>query len=139
MADAVADALDARHLALIEAGTGTGKTFAYLVPALLAQRRIVVSTGTKNLQDQLFERDLPRLLEALRVGARIAMLKGRANYLCLYRMKRAAHELPLRRAPGGRGDDRLAEVERWSRSTDRGEVSELGRLAEDDRFRFQIT
>src|SRR5262245_3832858 len=93
MADAVSDALAARNLALIEAGTGTGKTFAYLVPALLAQRRIVVSTGTKNLQDQLFERDLPRLLEALRVGARIAMLKGRANYLCLSRMKRAAQEL----------------------------------------------
>lgn len=136
MATEVADALETSDLRLIEAGTGTGKTFAYLVPALVAGRRVIVSTGTKNLQDQLFERDLPRLLEVLRVPARIAMLKGRSNYLCLYRMKRAgADGAQARRAP----DERLGQVERWSRSTDRGEVAELGRLIEDERLRFQIT
>ncbi|MGQ0700303.1 MAG: ATP-dependent DNA helicase [Panacagrimonas sp.] len=136
MAAEVADALEQSDLRLIEAGTGTGKTFAYLVPALIAGRRVIVSTGTKNLQDQLFERDLPRLLDALRVPARTAMLKGRSNYLCLYRMKRADQDgAHTRRAT----DERLQQVERWSRSTDRGEVSELGRMVEDERLRFQIT
>lgn len=140
MAAEVEEAFRAGDLRLIEAGTGTGKTFAYLVPALVSQRRIIVSTGTKNLQDQLFERDLPRLLQALRVPARTAMLKGRANYLCLYRMQRAGQESVTQSLPGvRRSDDRLAEVERWSRGTDRGEVAELGRLVEDERLRFQIT
>ncbi|MGQ0501519.1 MAG: ATP-dependent DNA helicase [Panacagrimonas sp.] len=136
MAAEVAEAFEHSDLRLIEAGTGTGKTFAYLVPALVAGKRVIVSTGTKNLQDQLFERDLPRLLAALRVPARTAMLKGRSNYLCLYRMKRAGQENAHGRA---NPDERLAQVERWSRFTDRGEVSELGRVVEDERLRFQIT
>ncbi|MGQ0528682.1 MAG: ATP-dependent DNA helicase [Panacagrimonas sp.] len=136
MALDVAAALESSDLRLIEAGTGTGKTFAYLVPALVLGKRVIVSTGTKNLQDQLFERDLPRLLDVLRVPARTAMLKGRSNYLCLYRMKRAgADAAQARRA----ADTRLEQVDRWSRSTTRGEVSELGRLIEDERLRFQIT
>lgn len=137
MAARVASALDEGSLQLIEAGTGTGKTFAYLVPALLAGLRVIVSTGTKNLQDQLFERDLPRLLEVLAVPARTAMLKGRGNYLCLYRMARAGQRSAGRSAalPAWK----LAEVERWSRSTERGEVSELGSLVEEDRLRFAVT
>ncbi len=137
MAEAVAQAFEQADLRLIEAGTGTGKTFAYLVPALVGGRRVIVSTGTKNLQDQLFERDLPRLLHALRIPARTAMLKGRSNYLCVYRTKRAGQDAVL----AGRRlvDERLVQVERWSRSTERGEVSELGRLIEDDRLRHQIT
>ena len=72
-----------------EAGTGTGKTFAYLVPALLAGGKVIVSTGTKTLQDQLFDRDLPAVRAALASGASAALLKGRANYVCLYRLRRA--------------------------------------------------
>lgn len=137
MARAVDEALQRGELLLIEAGTGTGKTFAYLVPALVAERRVVISTGTKNLQDQLFERDLPRLLAALRVPARTAMLKGRSNYLCLHRLKRAGPDA----AAQGRWvpDERLRRVESWSKLTDRGEIAELGRLVEDERLRFQIT
>jgi ATP-dependent DNA helicase DinG len=137
MAMEVSQAFEQTDLRLIEAGTGTGKTFAYLVPALVAGRRVIVSTGTKNLQDQLFERDLPRLLDALRVPARTAMLKGRSNYLCVYRMNRAAQDSA--QASRRVVDERLVQVERWSHSTDRGEVSELGRLIEDDRLRHQIT
>ncbi len=137
MAEEVAQAFQHTDLRLIEAGTGTGKTFAYLVPALVAGRRVIISTGTKNLQDQLFERDLPRLLEALGVPARTAMLKGRSNYLCVYRMKRAAQEAV--QSSRRQVDERLIEVERWSHATERGEVSELGRLVEDDRLRAQIT
>jgi len=88
MAQAVADAFEHNGLLAVEAGTGTGKTYAYLVPALMSGKRVVVSTGTKNLQDQLFHRDLPRVSDALRVPLRTALLKGRSNYLCLYRMKR---------------------------------------------------
>ena len=139
MAQIVSEALAQADLRVIEAGTGTGKTFAYLVPALVARRRVIVSTGTKNLQDQLFERDLPRLLDALGVPARTAMLKGRSNYLCLYRMKRAQAEPAASPAALLRADDRLVQIERWSRATDRGEIAELGRLIEDDRLRQQIT
>lgn len=137
MAAEVNAAFTQADLRLIEAGTGTGKTFAYLVPALVAGRRVIISTGTKNLQDQLFERDLPRLLDALRVPARTAMLKGRSNYLCVYRMKRAGQDA----AAAGRRmlDERLVQVERWSHGTERGEVAELGRLVEDERLRHQIT
>lgn len=138
MAVEVEAALAHSDLRLIEAGTGTGKTFAYLVPALLSGRCVVISTGTKNLQDQLFERDLPRLLEVLRLPARVAMLKGRSNYLCLYRARRAGPDSSAARLPRP-FDERLAEVERWSRETRRGEVAELGRLIEDERLRFQIT
>src|SRR5207253_2958625 len=73
-----------------EAGTGTGKTFAYLVPALLAGGRVIVSTGTKTLQDQLFHRDLPRVRQALGVPIDVALLKGRANYVCLHHLEAAA-------------------------------------------------
>ncbi|HUP92116.1 MAG TPA: ATP-dependent DNA helicase [Solimonas sp.] len=134
MADAVAAAFDEAQQLIVEAGTGTGKTFAYLVPALLSDRRVVISTGTRNLQDQLFHRDLPRVRDALQVPARVALLKGRANYLCLYRMKRA------RVVPGlNHLHARLREVEEWSRSTAAGEISELGVFADDDPLTRQIT
>src|SRR5438105_13373441 len=92
MAEAIALAIETRGQLLAEAGTGTGKTFAYLVPALLAGGKVIVSTGTKTLQDQLFGRDLPAVREALASGASAALLKGRANYVCLYRLRRAAGE-----------------------------------------------
>jgi Rad3-related DNA helicase len=90
MAAAIQDAIERTGVLVAEAGTGTGKTFAYLVPALLAGGKVIVSTGTKTLQDQLYDRDLPAVREALACGTTAALLKGRANYVCLYRMKRAA-------------------------------------------------
>ena len=89
MSGQVADAVTTGGTLLLEAGTGTGKTLAYLLPLLLSGKRAVVSTGTKNLQDQLYRRDLPRLLACFDQPVRTALLKGRANYLCRYRLKRA--------------------------------------------------
>ena len=86
LALAVADAIESRSPLVAEAGTGIGKTFAYLVPALLSGARVLVSTATKSLQDQLFLRDLPKLREALQVPVSVALLKGRASYLCLHRL-----------------------------------------------------
>ncbi|MEC9363254.1 MAG: ATP-dependent DNA helicase [Pseudomonadota bacterium] len=134
MADAVAAALrDAETLA-VEAGTGTGKTYAYLVPVLLSGMRTVISTGTRTLQDQLFHRDLPRVREALAAPVPGAQLKGRGNNLCLHRMKRA-RGLPAMRALF----DQLRAVEEWARRTERGELSELGEFREDSPLTRQIT
>src|SRR6185436_19380203 len=89
MAERVAAALENRDSLVVEAGTGTGKTFAYLVPALLSGKRVLISTGTRTLQDQLFARDLPVVSAALGRPARVALLKGRSNYLCRYRLAQA--------------------------------------------------
>lgn len=126
MASAVAETFDQGGDLIVEAGTGTGKTYAYLVPALVSGRRVVVSTGTKSLQDQLFHRDLPRVLSALRVPARTALLKGRGNYLCLYRLRRT------QQSPGWRYDTRLEQIEAWGLHTPSGDLSELGTLQNDD-------
>jgi ATP-dependent DNA helicase DinG len=96
MAERVAGALAARESLVVEAGTGTGKTFAYLVPALLCGARVLISTGTRTLQDQLFSKDLPLVAAALGRPARVALLKGRANYLCRYRLARAECGAPAR-------------------------------------------
>ena len=90
MAEAVAEAIANDDRLVIEAGTGTGKTFAYLLPALLSGRRVIVSTGTKALQDQLFHRDLPLVAKAVGMPAKTALLKGRSNYLCLHRLDQPA-------------------------------------------------
>jgi Rad3-related DNA helicase len=92
MAQAVAQAIEQQEMLIVEAGTGTGKTFAYLVPALLAGGKVIISTGTKTLQDQLFTRDLPAVREALRAPVTVALLKGRANFVCHYHLERAAIE-----------------------------------------------
>ncbi len=92
MAEAIHAAIERQGVLVAEAGTGTGKTFAYLVPALLAGGKVIVSTGTKTLQDQLYDRDLPAVRRALTSGATPALLKGRANYVCLYRLRRATTE-----------------------------------------------
>src|SRR3954468_9455580 len=86
MAERIERALAQRSPLVVEAGTGTGKTFAYLVPALLSGRRVLISTGTRTLQDQLFNKDLPLVAGAIGVPARVALLKGRSNYLCSYRL-----------------------------------------------------
>ncbi|KAA9156249.1 DEAD/DEAH box helicase, partial [Delftia sp. BR1] len=88
MALAVAQAIEERQTLVVEAGTGVGKTYAYLVPALLSGQRVLVSTATRALQDQLFARDLPRLVAALGMPLRMARLKGRSAYLCLERLER---------------------------------------------------
>ena len=89
---AIAETLEDRAVLLAEAGTGTGKTFAYLVPALLSGLKTIVSTGTRALQDQLYHRDLPRVRDALGVGIKTSLLKGRANYLCRYRLEKSKGE-----------------------------------------------
>ena len=122
MASAVAEALEAEESLIVEAGTGTGKTFAYLVPAIQSGRRILVSTGTKNLQDQLFDRDLPRVISTLRSPVRAKLLKGRANYLCLYRLARARSE------PRRAGVATLEALEAWRHRTDSGDLAQFGPL-----------
>ena len=111
LALAIAQAIDERSALVAEAGTGVGKTFAYLVPLLLSGRRALVSTATKSLQDQLFLRDLPRLAQALGVPVRMALLKGRASYLCRHRLAlaRDGAQLPDRFAVRA-----LARVETWA-------------------------
>jgi ATP-dependent DNA helicase DinG len=131
MAEAVAATLDARTALVVEAGTGTGKTFAYLVPALFSGRRVIVSTGTRTLQDQLYHRDLPLLGKALGRPVRIALLKGRANYLCRHRLALAlaAPELPGFARVRQRT---LSRIERWSRTTDSGDIGELESVPDND-------
>lgn len=128
MAAAVAQAVQAQSGLVVEAGTGVGKTFAYLVPLLLSGRRALVSTATKSLQDQLFLRDLPRLKSALGVGVRTALLKGRASYLCLHRLARARQQAEL---PDRWAVRTLARIEQWSSSTRTGDLAEIDGL--DDR------
>ena len=128
LAQAVARAIEDRASLVAEAGTGVGKTFAYLVPLLLSQRRAIVSTATKSLQDQLFMRDLPRLRDALRLPVRIALLKGRGSYLCLHRLTTARETASL---PDRFAVRALARVEAWSVSTVSGDLAEIDGL--DDR------
>ncbi|MCB1823006.1 MAG: DEAD/DEAH box helicase, partial [Candidatus Competibacteraceae bacterium] len=87
MAEAVVAALEEGDTLVVEAGTGTGKTYAYLIPALLSGARVIISTGTRHLQDQLYHQDLPVVRQALNVPVRTALLKGRGNYLCRYRLQ----------------------------------------------------
>jgi ATP-dependent DNA helicase DinG len=127
MALAVARTVEAGGTLVVEAGTGVGKTFSYLVPALLSGERVLLSTATKALQDQLFARDLPRLAQTLGVPVRMALLKGRASYLCLHRMEQSRQDM----AAQDRGVARvLAKVEDWSRSTRSGDLAELTGLDE---------
>jgi ATP-dependent DNA helicase DinG len=136
LATAIADAFERREHLIAEAGTGTGKTYAYLVPALLSGQRVIVSTGTRALQDQLYHRDLPRVREALGVGLRSALLKGRANYLCLYRMNQARGDVRFasREAVG-----HFQRVTAWSTRTRRGDLAELADIPEDSTVWPQVT
>ena len=135
MAGRVALALENRAPLVVEAGTGTGKTFAYLVPALLSGRRVLISTGTRTLQDQLFNKDLPLLAGAIGVPARVALLKGRSNYLCNYRLKQLGGQKSL----AGTRDRTLARVERWSLTTHTGDLAEVPDLGDAHPLWPQIT
>jgi ATP-dependent DNA helicase DinG len=128
MAEAVSGAIESRGLLIAEAGTGTGKTFAYLVPALLSGGKVIISTGTKTLQDQLFARDIPTVRGALRVPVTVALLKGRANYVCHYHLERQVTD--------GRFVSRsdvahLRAVERYARTSKTGDRSGLSEVPED--------
>ena len=128
MAERVEQILADGGVLITEAGTGTGKTFAYLVPALLSGLKVIISTGTKNLQDQLYHRDLPLVKEALAVPASVALLKGRSNYLCIHRMENALQEGRLR---SRELVDQLMEVRDWSGKTKIGDIAELSSIPED--------
>ena len=145
MAERVAGALAARESLVVEAGTGTGKTFAYLVPALLCGARVLISTGTRTLQDQLFSKDLPLVAAALGRPARVALLKGRANYLCRYRLARAdetAEQLSLLHsadAPSRASRAMLSRIRRWARTTRRGDLAEVRGLSDSHPVWAQVT
>jgi ATP-dependent DNA helicase DinG len=128
MALAVHDAIANGGTLIAEAGTGTGKTFAYLVPALLASGKVLISTGTKPLQDQLFRKDLPAVLKALKLNSSVALLKGRANYLCLHRMERAEADGLL----ATREDAvHLRTIRRFAETTVMGDRAELAAVPEN--------
>ena len=127
MALAVTRAIETGNALVVEASTGVGKTFSYLVPALLSGERILLSTATKALQDQLFGRDLPRLTAAFALPVRTALLKGRGSYLCLHRMNMARQAAHL---PEGVSQRALATVEQWSQGTRSGDLAELPGLDE---------
>jgi ATP-dependent DNA helicase DinG len=163
MAERVATALAHRETVVVEAGTGTGKTFAYLVPALLCGARVLISTGTRTLQDQLFSKDLPLVAAALGRPARIALLKGRTNYLCRYRLAQVGpggEQLSLDTTrvsikAGGTADTTsdndsaddeplphvsiLARIQRWARTTRQGDLSEVRGLSDSHPVWPQVT
>lgn len=154
MAERVATALEHRETVVVEAGTGTGKTFAYLVPALLCGARVLISTGTRTLQDQLFSKDLPLVAAALGRPARIALLKGRTNYLCRYRLAQIGpggeEQLTLDTTPAPVGADdsadipmtqtaMLARIQRWARTTRQGDLSEVRGLSDSHPVWPQVT
>jgi ATP-dependent DNA helicase DinG len=127
MALAVARTIAAGGALVVEAGTGVGKTFSYLVPALLSGERVLLSTATKTLQDQLFGRDLPRLVQALGLPVRTALLKGRGSYLCLHRLELARQDASL---PDRASVRALAKIEQWAQVTRTGDLAELPGLDE---------
>ncbi len=128
MAEAVGRAIENREKLIVEAGTGTGKTFAYLVPALTVGGKVIISTGTKTLQDQLFNRDLPTVRAALKVPVTVALLKGRANYVCHHYLERAAADGRFR----NREDvAHLQLIERYAKTSDSGDKAGLAAVPEN--------
>ncbi len=130
---AIAESIEQRSVLLAEAGTGTGKTFAYLVPALLSGLKTIVSTGTRALQDQLYHRDLPRVRDALGTGLKTALLKGRANYLCKYRLEKSKGEPEFSKGMFA-SKEQITQFQRivaWGGRTRLGDLAELDALPED--------
>lgn len=128
MAKAIAQAIAGQQTLIAEAGTGTGKTFAYLVPALLWGGKTIVSTGTKNLQDQLFLRDIPTVRAALRAPVSVALLKGRSNYVCHYHLERT---LQNGRMTSRDDVSHLREISRFIKMTNSGDKAELAKVPEN--------
>ncbi len=136
LSTAIAEAFEGREVLLAEAGTGTGKTFAYLVPALLSGLKTIISTGTRALQDQLYHRDLPRVRNALGTGLKSALLKGRANYLCKYRLEQAKGE------PRFTSREQISQFQRivsWGGRTQFGDIAELEALPDDSPLLPMVT
>jgi ATP-dependent DNA helicase DinG len=136
MADRIATAISLREHLLVEAGTGTGKTFAYLVPALTSGLRVLISTGTRTLQDQLYTRDIPLLAGALGRPLSTALLKGRANYLCLARL---GGSLSQQSFLEGEEPELLRQVRDWADTTKSGDLAEVSALGESHPMRAQLT
>ncbi len=136
MAQTISDAIANQQHLIAEAGTGTGKTFAYLVPAILSGGKTIVSTGTKNLQDQLFNNDLPIIRKAIKKPFTAALLKGRSNYLCSYRLDNAlASALGFNKAEVAT----LTKIKSWSKRTQSGDISEMTQISEADPLWYQAT
>lgn len=127
LCDEIEDTLHSNGVLTAEAGTGIGKTFAYLIPAILSGKKVVISTGTRHLQDQLFHTDLPKVIKALCVESKTALLKGRSNYLCIHRLKLAPHLGFVNRETAAI----LNEIDGWSQQTQSGDIAELTHIAED--------
>ena len=128
MAVAVSEAIEASRPLVVEAGTGTGKTYAYLAPALRAKKKVIISTGSKALQDQLYSRDLPTVAKALKFTGKLALLKGRSNYLCLERLEQqalAGGDLPVQTLSD------VILLRSWSNQTQDGDISTCASVAED--------
>jgi ATP-dependent DNA helicase DinG len=136
MALAVAEAIRDNAILVVEAGTGTGKTFAYLVPALLAGGKVIISTGTKNLQDQLFQKDLPMVRDALKAPVSVALLKGRANYVCHYHLARTESDGLFKT----REDIKhLGKIKSYAKVSDSGDKSGLADVPENAPIWMQVT
>jgi ATP-dependent DNA helicase DinG len=127
MAQAVQQAIASKSSLIAEAGTGTGKTFAYLIPAIISGKRVIVSTGTKNLQDQLFGKDLKLVRDALAVPFHAALLKGRSNYLCLYRLENSQG---FRTGHSRQDIAALESIKRWAKNTETGDIAEVVDVSE---------
>ncbi|MBS0516908.1 MAG: ATP-dependent DNA helicase [Proteobacteria bacterium] len=136
MAEAVEEAIADRETLIAEAGTGTGKTFAYLVPALRSGKRVIVSTGTKTLQDQLFHRDLPRVRETIGARLKTSLLKGRANYLCLYRTDQVARD---GRLASREQVAHLQAIRAWAKRSGSGDRGEFAEVPEDSPLWPRVT
>lgn len=136
MALAVAEAIRDNAILVVEAGTGTGKTFAYLVPALLAGGKVIISTGTKNLQDQLFQKDLPMVRDALKAPVSVALLKGRANYVCHYHLARTESDGMFKT----REDIKhLGKIKSYAKVSDSGDKGGLADVPENAPIWMQVT
>jgi len=136
MGEAISRAVDEKRHLVAEAGTGTGKTFAYLVPAILSGKKVIISTGTKNLQDQLFNNDIPVIRKAIKIPFIAALLKGRSNYCCTYRLQNAYNSTL------GFGKEEaaaLAKIKSWSNRTKTGDIAEMSGVAEADPIWYQAT
>jgi ATP-dependent DNA helicase DinG len=136
MAEAVEEAIAERQTLVVEAGTGTGKTFAYLVPALMSGKRVIVSTGTKTLQDQLFHRDLPRVRAVLGARLKASLLKGRANYLCRYRLEQTLKD---GRFPSREQAAQVQAIRAWGERTASGDRGEFSEVPEDSPLWPRVT
>ena len=136
MAEAIVEVLDDHESLICEAGTGTGKTFAYLIPVIMHHGKAIISMATKPLQDQLFHKDLPVILKALAMGVNVSLLKGRGNYLCLHRMQHAERD---HQYLSNTALSQLHQVKDWSTETNNGDLSELKAVPETSRVRGMVT